>query len=138
MFRIARCSSGQRPRGPCCFAFCLNSLPCFYYPILPLRYPSGTGYRMIVTTRNGKSFDTQSDLSAPERHILQKLFLWKSMASSLEEFRQKKKEALCKGWNQSGPVGDSPALRAIVEDLEEQVRDRLKEKKAKQSPCPRA
>jgi hypothetical protein len=45
---------------------------------------------MIVTIRNGESFDTQSDLSAPERHILQKLFLWKSMASSLDEFREKK------------------------------------------------
>ena len=83
---------------------------------------------MIVTTRNGKSFDTQSDLSAPERHILQKLFLWKSMASSLEEFRNKKQEALSKGWNLSGPVQESPALKAIVKDLEAKVAERLREK----------
>jgi hypothetical protein len=29
---------------------------------------------MIITTWNGKSFDTDKELSAPERHILQKLF----------------------------------------------------------------
>jgi len=82
---------------------------------------------MIVTTKNGESFDTQSDLSAPERHILQKLFLWKSMAASLQEFRGKKDEALRKGWNQSGPVPESRALKAIVHDLEEKVLQRLHE-----------
>jgi hypothetical protein len=84
---------------------------------------------MIVTTKNGKSFDTQRDLSAPERHILQKLFLWKSMASSLEEFRTKKEEALRKGWNHSGPVQESRVLTAIVRDLEEKVIQRLREEK---------
>jgi hypothetical protein len=84
---------------------------------------------MIVTTKNGKSFDTQRDLSAPERHILQKLFLWKSMASSLEEFRTKKEEALRKGWNHSGPVLESRVLTAIVRDLEEKVIQRLREEK---------
>jgi hypothetical protein len=84
---------------------------------------------MIVTTKNGESIDTQSDLTAPERHILQKLFLWKSMASSLEEFRSKKEEALQRGWNQSGPVAESRALKAIVEDLEEKVVRRLREEK---------
>jgi hypothetical protein len=84
---------------------------------------------MIVTIRNGESFDTQSDLSAPERHILQKLFLWKSMASSLDEFREKKNEALSKGWNLSGPVEESRALKAIVKDLEEKVTERLREEK---------
>ena len=82
---------------------------------------------MIVTTKNGESFDTESDLSAPERHILQKLFLWKSMASSLEEFRSKKDEALRKGWNQSGPVAASRALNAILTDLEAKVVQRLRE-----------
>ena len=84
---------------------------------------------MIVTTKNGESIDTQSDLTAPERHILQKLFLWKSMASSLEEFRSKKEEALQRGWNQSGPVAESRALKTIVEDLEEKVVRRLREEK---------
>ena len=84
---------------------------------------------MIVTTRNGESFDTRRDLSAPERHILQKLFLWKSMASSIEEFRNKKKEALSKGWNLSGPVEESSALKAIVNDLEEKLSERLRHEK---------
>lgn len=79
--------------------------------------------------RNGDTFDTQRDLSAPERHILQKLFLWKSMASSLEEFRKKKEEALLKGWNHSGPVEERRALKAIVEDLEASVAERLREEK---------
>jgi hypothetical protein len=82
---------------------------------------------MIVTTQNGESFDTQSDLTAPERHILQKLFLWKSMASSLDEFRSKRDEALQKGWNRSGPVVASRALNAILRDLESKVVQRLRE-----------
>jgi hypothetical protein len=73
---------------------------------------------MIITTRNGKSFDTDKDLSAPERHILQKLFAWESMASSLEQFREKKETALLKGWNNSGPINESMALRTIIEDME--------------------
>jgi hypothetical protein len=84
---------------------------------------------MILTTRTGQSFDTERDLSAPERHILQKLFLWKSMASSLEEFRKKKEEALQKGWNQSGPIQESDAIRAIARDLEEKVTLRLDQEK---------
>ena len=73
---------------------------------------------MIITTRNGKSFDTDKDLSAPERHILQKLFAWESMASSLEQFREKKETALLNGWNNSGPINESMALRTIIEDME--------------------
>jgi hypothetical protein len=103
--------------------------------LFPLRYPTfqvSFDYgldRMIVTTKNGESFDTESDLTAPERHILQKLFLWKSMACSLEEFRSKKEEALRKGWNHSGPVLESRALKAIVKELEENVVQRLREEK---------
>lgn len=84
---------------------------------------------MIVTTKNGESFDTQNDLTAPERHVLQKLFLWKSMASSMKEFRGKKDEALAKGWNNSGPVQESHALKLLVKDLEEKVALRLREEK---------
>jgi len=84
---------------------------------------------MILTTRTGQSYDTETDLSAQERHVLQKLFLWKSMASSVEEFREKKEEALQKGWNRSGPVRESDALRAIVRDLEEKVILRLQQEK---------
>jgi hypothetical protein len=84
---------------------------------------------MILTMRTGQSFDTEADLTAAERHILQKLFLWKSMAASIEEFRKKKNEALQKGWNLSGPIRESDAMRAIVSDLEEKVSLRLRQQK---------
>jgi len=84
---------------------------------------------MIFTTKDGKSFDTERDLTAPERHILQKLFLWKSMATSVEQFRAKKEEALRKGWNNSGPITESQTMRFITQDLEHKVFDRLAEEK---------
>lgn len=80
---------------------------------------------MILITQTGKSFDTERDLTAPERHILQKLLIWEAMASSLEEFKRKKEEALLRGWNQSGPVLESQAMKAIAADLEEKVFLRL-------------
>jgi hypothetical protein len=81
---------------------------------------------VIITTKDGKSFDTETDLTAPERHILQKLFLWESMASTLEQFREKRDQALLKGWNNSGPIQESPALKHIIKDLERKVSVRLK------------
>jgi hypothetical protein len=84
---------------------------------------------MIFTTRYGESFDTEKHLTAPERHILQKLFFWKSMAVSVEQFREKKAEALLKGWNNSGPVSESPAMAKITRDLEEKVLFRLSQEK---------
>ena len=80
---------------------------------------------MIINTNDGQSFETNRDLSASERHILQKLFAWESMATSLEQFREKKKEALHKGWNNSGPVTESSALKAIIKDLERKVAIRI-------------
>jgi len=76
---------------------------------------------MIFTTKSGESFDTDRDLSAPERHILQKLLIWKEMASGVEEFRMKKREALLKGWGGSGPVSESRALKSITRDLEAEI-----------------
>ena len=84
---------------------------------------------MILTLGNGHSFDTETDLTAPERHVLQKLFLWKSMATSVEEFRKKRNEALQKGWNHSGPISESDALREITGDLEIKVMLRLQQEK---------
>lgn len=81
---------------------------------------------MIFTTQRGESFDTDKDLSAAERHILQKLFLWKDLAVSVEEFRGKKQQALRKGWNNQGPVQESRALQSITADLEAQVARRLR------------
>ena len=83
---------------------------------------------MIINTRDGKSLDTEKDLSAPERHILQKLFLWKSMATSLRQFKEKKEVALLRGWNNSGPICESQNLKSIIMDLEEKVLVRLGEK----------
>ena len=85
------------------------------------------------TTKRGESFDIERDFSDAERHILQKLFIWKELASGPEEFRKKKKEALRSGWNNSGPIAESPAMKRITKDLEEQVRNlQIGEK----PPCP--
>lgn len=81
---------------------------------------------MIITTKDGKSFDTERDLTAPERHILQKLFLWEAMASSVRQFREKKEKALLKGWDNSGPIKEGPALKHIIKDLEEKVSMRVR------------
>ena len=80
---------------------------------------------MIITTKNGQSYNTDKDLTAPERHILQKLFVWETMAISLDQFREKKEEALLKGWNNSGRVKAGPALKNISRDMEKRVTDRL-------------
>ena len=81
---------------------------------------------MIFTTKRGECFDTGKDLSAAERHILQKLFLWKDLASRVEDFRSEKQKALLKGWNDSGPIQESGAMKSITRDLEEQVTLRLR------------
>lgn len=80
---------------------------------------------MIISTKSGRTFDTDRDLSAPERHVLQKLFAWEAMAESLQQFREKKGEALEKGWNNSGAVTPSPAFKAITMEMEEKVAARL-------------
>jgi hypothetical protein len=80
---------------------------------------------MIYTTEKGETFDLEKDFSSPERHILQKLLLWREMAASVEVFRQKRAEALQAGWNNSGPVKESPALKSITQDLEKRLTQRL-------------
>jgi hypothetical protein len=82
---------------------------------------------MIINTSDGKNIDTETDLSPEERHILQKLFLWESMASSLSQFRGKKHTALSKGWNNSGKIRESPALKSIINDLEKKIINRLED-----------
>ena len=83
---------------------------------------------MIITTSGGKAFDTEKDLTAPERHVLQKLFAWQDMADSVGQFREKKEEALQKGWNNSGPIKASVALKLIAKYMENKVIGRLKKK----------
>jgi hypothetical protein len=82
---------------------------------------------MIITTRDGKSFNTDRDLTAPERHILQKLIIWQLFASSVDQFREKEREAMFRGWNNSGPINISEAMRAIFAELEDNVVLRLSE-----------
>ena len=80
---------------------------------------------MIIQTKSGRSIDTATDLTAPERHILQKLMIWESMASSIDEFREKRKLALLKGWNDSGPIQEREVVRVVMDEMEEKVVDRL-------------
>lgn len=80
---------------------------------------------MIINTVDGKTIDTEADLSAEERHILQKLFLWESLAESIEQFREEKKKAFLKGWNCSGEISESPALKSIIDHLEKKLISRL-------------
>ena len=80
---------------------------------------------MIIKTSSGRSFETDRDLTAVERHIVQKLMAWESLVTEVEQFRQKKEDALLKGWEGSGPVTEGPALRDIIKDLEKKVIDRL-------------
>jgi hypothetical protein len=81
---------------------------------------------MIYTTQRGESFDLEKDFSSPERHILQKLFIWKDMAVSVDEFRLKKQEALRKGWGDSGAIQASRNLESLTRDFEEQVALRIR------------
>jgi len=80
---------------------------------------------MIINTVDGKTIDTEADLTAEERHVLQKLFLWESLAESIEQFRDEKNKALLKGWNCSGEISESPALKSITDHLEKKLISRL-------------
>jgi hypothetical protein len=42
-----------------------------------------------------------------------------------QQFREKKEKALNDGWNGSGPVTASPALKTICKDMEKKVAARL-------------
>ena len=84
---------------------------------------------MIYTTQRGETFDLEKDFSSAERHVLQKLLLWRDLAVSVEEFRAKKQEALRKGWGDSGPVQESRNLQTLTRDLEDRVARRLRAEK---------
>jgi hypothetical protein len=84
---------------------------------------------MIYTTQRGETFDLEKDFSSAERHVLQKLLLWRDLAVSVEEFRAKKQEALRRGWGDSGPVQESRNLQTLTRDLEDRVAWRLRAEK---------
>jgi hypothetical protein len=94
------------------------------YGILQLSILWTPKLKMHYTTKSGEVYDLEKDFSSAERHVLQKLLLWKDMAATVEEFRAKKRAALLKGWGDSGPVTESPALSRLTKDFEEQVRQR--------------
>ena len=81
---------------------------------------------MIITTDNGKTIDTTTDLTPEERHILQKLFAWKAVAVSLAQFKEIKDRAMKMGWNNSGPVQESRVLKMIIQHLEKDLIQRLR------------
>jgi hypothetical protein len=89
---------------------------------------------MHYTTKRGEDFDLEKDFSGPERHILQKLLLWKDMAANVKEFHSKKREALLKGWGDSGPIQESRAMQSLTQDFEDQVALRTLMKKAEKNP----
>lgn len=80
---------------------------------------------MIICTSDGKSFDTETDLSAEERHILQKLLAWQSLVKTEAEFKKKRASAFATGWNKSGPVRERPAMKTIIDDMEKKLLSRL-------------
>lgn len=80
---------------------------------------------MIIRIDQTTTVDTDIDLGPAERHVLQKLFGWKSTVSSVKEFREKKALALRVGWNNSGPVQAGHKLTLIMKKLETEVRQRL-------------
>jgi len=84
---------------------------------------------MIITTDSGKTIDTAKDLTPEERHILQKLFAWESIADSLTQFRKIKDRAMKTGWNNSGPVQESHTLKIVIQHLEKELILRLKKEK---------
>ena len=81
---------------------------------------------MIITTRDGRQYDTDRELTAEERHVVQKLMNWRDLAESEAQFADKRAQALAAGWNGSGPVSPGPALAAILGLLEDQLRARLR------------
>jgi len=81
---------------------------------------------MIIQT-NTKDIDTDRDLSPEERHVLQKLFCYRSIVDSIDEFQEKTRLALQTGWNNSGPVRKTSNLRLVIQQLEEEVRKRLQD-----------
>ncbi|MFV0437768.1 MAG: hypothetical protein ACK5PS_10320 [Desulfopila sp.] len=80
---------------------------------------------MIIYLADHTEVDTDRDLCAEERHILQKLLGYVQFADSLGQFRTKKKAAFLSGWNNSGPVQESPLMARIALQLEHDLLARL-------------
>ena len=81
---------------------------------------------MLIHLDNNTDIDTDRDLNSEERHVLQKLLCYKVYVDSLEQFREKKEKAYAVGWNNSGPIRESKALKQIVQQMEKDLKLRLK------------
>ena len=81
---------------------------------------------MLIHLDNNTDIDTDRDLNSEERHVLQKLLCYKVYVDSLEQFREKKEKAYAVGWNNSGPIRESKALKQIVQQMEKELKLRLK------------
>ncbi|MGM0454107.1 MAG: hypothetical protein ACQERN_13175 [Thermodesulfobacteriota bacterium] len=82
---------------------------------------------MTITLSSGRKIDTEKELTAEERHIVQKLYAWQSVVETPEAFREKIRQAFDSGWNNSGPVARRDIMQQIVADLEKTVIARLKQ-----------
>ncbi len=80
---------------------------------------------MIILCENSKEVDT-ARLSPEERHIIQKLLIWKSLVTSMAGFKKKTAAALRDGWNNSGPVCTTQDLALVITHFEKKVQNRLK------------
>jgi len=80
---------------------------------------------MIIQCKNGEKVDT-ARLTPAERHVIQKLLAWQSLAGSLAFFREKTAAALAAGWNDTGPVARNRTLDLVIEVLESDLSCRLK------------
>ncbi|OGR19439.1 MAG: hypothetical protein A2X81_05165 [Desulfobacterales bacterium GWB2_56_26] len=80
---------------------------------------------MIIRLADNSEIDTERDLSSAEKHILQKLLCYVYFVGSVAEFRQKKETAFLVGWNNSGPVRETPTMARVAEQLEAELRIRL-------------
>jgi len=85
-----------------------------------------TDNNMIIKIDNSPDIDTDRDCNSEERHILQKLVGWKTMVDSVAQFRQKKESALSVGWNNSGPVRETPTLKLVTKQMEKEILLRLR------------
>lgn len=88
---------------------------------------------MLIHLDNNTTIDTDRDLSSEERHVLQKLLCYKAFVDSVDEFHQKKNKAYSVGWNNSGPIRESQALRKIVQQMEKELDSRIKNGNYQQS-----
>lgn len=82
---------------------------------------------MQIHLSNGRKINTEKDLTAAERHIVQKLYAWQSVVNSTEAFQEKIRKAFDSGWNNSGPVIRRDIMQQIVADLEKAVISRVKQ-----------